>query len=108
MDHLITVRVAMYVTTAMILFAIGFKMFFSVKGMMKCEFKTALMMLGASMIFFGMQLLGWGLGDSIKDISDVNQLPINIATSISAVFVVVAMLFAVVKIEKYLDDGGNR
>ena len=104
MDHLVSIRVVMYMLTCCLLFAIGFKMVYSTIGMMKCEFRTALRLLAASMFFFGMQFLGWSLADTVKEITDINPLPINIATSISAVFVVVAMLVAMWKIEKYLGD----
>ncbi len=104
MNSIILIQVVLYFITCMILFAIGLKVFISIKGMYKCEFKTALTMLGASMFFFGIQLLGWGIGDTIKEISNIDPLPINIITSISALFVVGAMLFAVIKIEKYLGD----
>ena len=105
MDHQVTIRVVMYLVTSMMLFAIALKMFISIKGMQRCEFKTALMLLGASMAFFGLQLLGWGIGDTLKEITVVNPLPVDITTSISAIFVVVAMLLAMFKIQRYLGDG---
>lgn len=104
MDPLILIRVILYFITSMILFSIGLKVFISIKGMFECEFKTALKMLGASMTFFGVQLLGWGIGDSLKELSSLDPFPINVITSISALFVVGAMLYAVTKIQNYLGE----